>query len=317
MTIGEYFGARLKQKIRMHKLNHPDMWLGSLLAGISLLLLIWLGAAMFVSFPPSNLSRSVADSAVVRTLNDFLPPAPTIVAGLSRLIDPNSFPQVFTGHEPAPNSRRVTPTLKGFNPAIEADKDSVVKIEGKGCGGIVDGSGFVVDHNLVATNAHVVAGINRPFIKDANGLHQARVIWFDPDLDFAVLRSSNLAGNPLSFTAETQPDNTPAAVLGYPGGGDFDVESAVVLDHFLATGRNIYGQGETVRDIYEVDAHIIPGNSGGPIILPDGTVVGVVFAQSTKYEDIGYALTATKVQSEIASAKQQSGAVDNTRCTDD
>jgi S1-C subfamily serine protease len=317
MTLGEFVGAYAKRRIEPNGLNKPDIWLGSLTAGVSLLLLVWLGAAMIDSFPPSNLKHAVNESRIVQNLDGWLPPAPGVIAGLSHLIDPNGFPQVFTGKEPAPGIRSVTPSLKGFDDAIAATKASVVKIEGKGCGGIVDGSGFVVDNGLVATNAHVIAGINRPFIRDEKGLHQAQVIWFDPDLDFAVLRAGGLAGTPLSFNADTQADNTKAAVLGYPGGGDFDVESAVVLEHFLATGRNIYGQGETVRDIYELDAKVIPGNSGGPLVLPDGKVIGVIFAQSTRYENIGYALTAGKVQSEIAAAKERNQVVADTSCTDD
>jgi S1-C subfamily serine protease len=126
-----------------------------------------------------------------------------------------------------------------------------------------------------------------------------------------------LSGTPLAFTTATQATNTKAALLGYPGGGNFSASSAVILDNFLATGRNIYGQGETERDIYELDAHVIPGNSGGPLILSDGTVIGVIFAQSTKYQDIGYALTAYKVASEIATAKARNQVVANTSCTND
>src|SRR5665213_1034032 len=47
--------------------------------------------------------------------------------------------------------------------AVAKDEASVVKIEGDGCGGTVEGSGFIVSPGLVATNAHVVAGVTHPY----------------------------------------------------------------------------------------------------------------------------------------------------------
>jgi S1-C subfamily serine protease len=316
MSLGEYVGIRLKEKIRFGFLNHADNTLGSILSAITLLLVIWLSANIFSSLPSVGLRNAIADSRIVSALTQHLPPAPGVIARLGQLIDPNGFPQVFTGKEPTPNTTSVTPSLEGFDPAIAATKESVVKIEGQGCGGIVEGSGFVVGQGLVATNAHVVAGIDRPYITDANGTHRAMAIWYDPDLDFAVLRTSGLAGAPLSFDTTTSTNGTKTAVLGYPGGGPFDVESAVVLDHFIATGRNIYGQGATEREIYEVNSHIIPGNSGGPMISQDGKVVGVVFAQSTSYQDVGYTLTAKKAAAELKSAQSRNTPVSTAQCAE-
>jgi S1-C subfamily serine protease len=319
MGVGEYLGVRLKLTIRFSKfdrLNRADNAFGSGLAAITLLLIIWLSANIFASLPSSGLQTAIDDSKIVSALTNHLPAAPGVIAGLGKLIDPNGFPQVFTGREPAPQSSKVAPSLKGFDAAITADKASVVKIEGQGCGGIIEGSGFIVGNGLVATNAHVVAGISRPYISDENGTHRATAIWFDPDLDFAVLRASGLAGSPLSFDTTPHDNGTRAAVLGYPGGGPFDVESAVILDRFIATGRNIYGQGETEREVYEVNAHIIPGNSGGPIITKNGDVIGVVFAESTSYNHVGYTLTAKRVMSEINQAKQQNSSVSTASCAE-
>lgn len=76
----------------------------------------------------------------------------------------------------------------------------------------------MADPNLVATNAHVVAGVDNPAVIDANGVHPAAVVTFDPDLEFAVLRTSGLAGNPLPLDHSVAPRGTVAAALGYPGG---------------------------------------------------------------------------------------------------
>jgi S1-C subfamily serine protease len=245
-----------------------------------------------------------------------LPNAPTVIADLGNLIDPNGFPQVFIGNEPAPRTNINLPSLGSLQHAVNLDKNSVVKIEGQGCGGIVEGSGFDVGSDLVATNAHVVAGIRHPYVQDANGSHNGTVIWFDPNLDFAVLRVPNLAGQSLVLSSSHISHGTPAAVLGYPGGGPLTAGPAAVLDEFTASGRNIYGRGNTERDVYEIQANVIPGNSGGPLVAKDGTVIGVVFAESTAYQHIGYALTTSQVSTEINQAAASDQSVSTGRCAE-
>ena len=49
------------------------------------------------------------------------------------------------------------------------------------------------------------------------------------------------------------------------------------------------------RQIYSVRALVEPGNSGGPLLAPDGQVDGVVFAAAVGVKDTGYALTASEV----------------------
>jgi S1-C subfamily serine protease len=189
-----------------------------------------------------------------------------------------------------------------------------VKVEGQGCGGTVEGSGFVVGNDLVATNAHVVAGIDRPYVVDNNGLHKVTVIWFDPNLDFAVLQVSNLAGKPLTMIGGLVAADTPGAIMGYPGGGSLSASTAAVLDEFTAAGRNIYGESTTIRNVYEIQADVIPGNSGGPLIEANGTVIGVVFAESTTYQHVGYALTTSRVISEIHQAEARDQPVSTGQC---
>ena len=91
--------------------------------------------------------------------------------------------------------------------------------------------------------------------------------------------------------------------LGYPGGGGFTASGASVIDERAAAGRNIYNSGLTSRAVYEIDTVVLPGNSGGPLVLPDGTVVGVVFAKSEVSNNLGYALTAAQVISHLDQAK--------------
>ena len=315
LTFGEYLGLRLKQRL-FKQLNRVDNGLGSVLGIASVLLSVWLLASVAGNLPFNGLRQTVNNSRIISSLNRLLPPAPRVIANLSHLIDPNGFPDVFIGNEPLPHTRVNLPALGDLAAAVSADQNSVVRLKGEGCGGIVSGSGFVVGNGLVATNAHVVAGIAKPFIQDVNGTHPATVIWFDPDLDFAVLRASGLAGKPLALAPTAAASGTPAAVLGYPGGGDFKADPAAVLDRIKAGGRNIYGDGYSVRDIYEIQADIIPGNSGGPLVAKDGSVIGIIFAESTTYEHVGYALTTAKAGAEINQASIQNQPVSTGQCAE-
>lgn len=318
LAIGELIGTYLKDKLKIqYRIDRFDGYFGSAIAAISVLGIIWLVSAVVVSFPYPTAQQQVRGSTIISYMNRKLPPAPDIIAGLGKLIDPNGFPQVFTGNEPNQSERT---TIPGISPALQAAIDksklSTVKVEGLGCGGIVDGSGFVIGPDLVATNAHVVAGVRRPYIKDNNGQHSATAVWFDPALDFAILRTQNLAGPPLLVSNNTVASKSLGAVLGYPGGGPLTAGGAQVIDDFTARGRDIYGNGITERDVYSLAAKVIPGNSGGPVINADGTVIGVVFATSTAYDNVGYALSTPQIQAAMSQAQAQNRAISTGSCAE-
>ncbi len=317
LTVGEYLGLRLKHRLMaVQPINTYDNGLGAILGAVSLLLSIWLTAAVAASLPYPQLESVVRSSAIITLLDRALPDAPNLIADLGHLVDPNGFPQVFIGSEPIPRGNVHLPSLGELEPAVNRAKDSVVKVIGQGCGGVVEGSGFVIGSDLVATNAHVVAGIRHPFVQDSNGKHSGTVIWFDPNLDFAIMRVSNLAGGPLTIATNTVKSGTASAVIGYPGGGAFTAGPAAVLDSFTASGRNIYGTGNTSREVYEIQGAVIPGNSGGPLIDKSGTVIGVIFAESTSYKHVGYALTTPAVIGEINQAVSHGQPVSSGQCAD-
>lgn len=316
-SIGEYIGARLKgklEKVKIQALNKLDKGAGSITAGATFLLIFWLAAQVFGNVPISGMQQQIQGSTIIAQLNKALPPAPQVVARLGHLIDPNSFPDVFTGLEPNIDTTSPLPSIGELDEAVQRARASVVKIEGKGCGGISDGSGFVADTNLVITNAHVVAGVQNPYVIDGGGRHPATVLWFDSELDMAVLKADKLAGKPLAMQMQAAKNGTPGATLGYPGGGEFAAHPATIVDSFIAVGRDIYNQNTTRRNVYSVKSDIEPGNSGGPLINKEGDVIGLVFAKSTTYEDVGYALTMEQVISGLNQAKDRSKAVGTGNC---
>lgn len=316
LVAGEYIGIQLKYRVLPKKLHAADNSLGSMLSAVSLLVAVWLIASIINSAAAPEAREVVRDSRIINQLNRILPSAPRVIDKLSHLIDPNGFPDVFIGDEPVPRTPVNLPSLGDLAGAVKADRDSVVRIKGQGCGGIVSGSGFVVRPGLVATNAHVVAGISRPYVQDISGTHPGKAIWFDPNLDFALLKVDGLSEKSLKFNGSTVDRDTPVAVLGYPGGGNFSAKAGAVLQKIRAAGRNIYGDERVVRNVYEVHADIVSGNSGGPVVGKDGRVVGMVFAESTSYNHVGYALVSDHLDRTISQAANRGQAVGTGACAE-
>jgi len=316
LAISEVLGIFLKKKISAKKVNRVDSALGSLLGGISTVVAIWLAAAILIKLPYQSLKSEIQQSKIVATIDKALPSAPSVVTRMGTIIDPNGFPQVFVGTEPSPATPVNEPSLAAFQAVINKDSASVVKIEGRGCGGIVLGSGFVAGNGYIITNAHVVAGVSNPYVIDGNGQHNANVVFFDPNLDLAVLQTTDLAGQPLKIDQSLAAIGSQGVVLGYPGGGPFDAVPGAVADEFIATGRNIYNEGSTNREVYELQATVVPGNSGGPFVTTDGNVSGIVFAQSTVYNHVGYALAMQQVVSEFDQAKANPQSVSTGNCAE-
>ena len=304
--IGETLGLGLSGVAEKYKLGVLDGILGAAFGVVVALVSVWILAATFAQNAGPSLAAEIQGSQVLQALDRALPPAPEVVARLERYLGGGSFPEVFAGLEPAPAPPVTGPDAAAVNAAAAAGRAATVRVEGLGCGGLLEGSGFVVGHDLVATNAHVVAGISNPVVVDANGSHYAQVVVYDPNLDFAVLRTTNLAAAPLSIASTDEPRGTVGAVLGYPGGGSLTISPAAVLGHQIAVGRNIYDSGLTSRDIYTLQAVVRPGNSGGPLVTPSGQVVGIVFAMSTTNGDIGYALTSTDLGPDLSGAASAS-----------
>jgi S1-C subfamily serine protease len=103
-------------------------------------------------------------------------------------------------------------------------------------------------------------------------------------------------------------------VLGYPGGGSLKYSGAAVRRDITAVGRDIYGRSTVERDVYELQAVVRPGNSGGPFVLSGGEVAGVVFAASTTDGKIGYAITSTEVIPKLQQAEGRTQGVSTRGC---
>ena len=297
---GTAIGVALRDRLTWRPGRAVDAAAGSVLSGISVLLVAWLLATAVQRSSFTTLARSVQDSHVLAAVDNGIPGGVRdTFADLRQLAGNKTFPEVFAGL----HGQRIIATDPP-DPAIVSAigvvnaAASIVKIRGvaRSCNQRVEGSGFVIAPQRVMTNAHVVAGVRNPTIVLSTGVLPAEVVLFDPDRDIAVLRVPDLQRPPLRFRSTPPADaDDPAVIAGYPEDGPYTTVAARVRNHQKARAANIYERGTVIRDIYAVRGQVLPGNSGGPLLAPDGTVLGVVFAAAIGDSDTGYVLSAAEV----------------------
>lgn len=321
ITIGlsDTIGARLAHIVERIRLQAINQTLGAAVGLAGCLIIVWLGASMASALPSTQLRTDIRDSKIIAWLDQTLPPANNILSWLDSSLAQTKLPDIIKQLEPElpVNNTATLPASSEFASVLEQHKNAIVEIEGRTCGGVGVGTGFIAKYNVVITNAHVVAGMRYPYIEDANGRHRAEVIGFNPDLDIAILRTGGLAGKPIPLTTSIVPVSTQAIAVGYPGGGPQKVSPAAIIEMFTANSRDIYNESTSTRTLYAVKADIQPGNSGGPLLDKSGSVIGVIFAKSTAYDQVGYAIAMPAVIQELNKALQNSTTKDNLRCSVD
>jgi S1-C subfamily serine protease len=315
-TVGKFIGAKATWAVpKASPLGAVNSVGGLGVAVIVTLASTWLIGGMLaqVGLP---ITADFQESRVMRGLTDNLPPAPSVFSSIQRSLLPSGFPPVFAELEPSPAPEVPVTGIPNLDSIVAGARPSVLKISTLGCGRQTSGSGFVAAPGLVVTNAHVVAGVDRPSVIDSAGTHRTTVVLFDPKLDLAVLRTSGLAGRPLALQRGEAPRGQQGAALGFPGGGSFTVTPGAVRDLFEdAVGRDIYSRDLVSRNVYQIDAEVHPGNSGGPFVNSEGQVSGVVFASSLVNPKIAYALTSAEVAVRVDQARAVTAAVDTGPCT--
>lgn len=318
-AVGRQLGAHLSGRMRAHPVRHVDAAGGALIAAAGTLVFSWILASLLVSSPVPAIASQIQGSAILRGVTNVLPPLPTELASLANKLSADGFPVPVIDFEgPLPPVK--LPASGAVREAVMRAGPSTVKVIAYGCdnGELVEnGSGFVVDGDYVVTNAHVVAGSDKVVVADEVADHDATPIYVNPRFDLAVLKVPGLSDPSLSLDPDPVGRATKAVVLGYPGGGPFNAQPAGVLARLDARGFDIYNEAETTRWVYELQSLVRPGNSGGPLVEPDGLVVGVVFSRSASNDDIGFALASPGVLRRLDGAVHSpQRAVSTGRCID-
>jgi serine protease Do len=176
------------------------------------------------------------------------------------------------------------------------------------------GSGFVVQtdpYPLFVTNEHVVSDAKQVVLQlllYGEQQWEAEVVSVCSKFDLAVL----VLRKPEEFTKAMAERNIKLQALKLSSGAARMGEDVVALgfplgqDSLKISKGNIAGNEEVYSNIcIQSTAPISPGNSGGPLMSADGSVVvGVNFAKATKGENINYVIPAWRVQQLINKHKR-------------
>jgi S1-C subfamily serine protease len=311
-TIGQvalaWLGGMVRDRITWQPARVVDNGLGALVSVIAMLLVSWFLASSLRPGPVPTLSRQISDSRIITAVDGIMPEsANTLFSSFRRILDDSGLPTVFAGLSPE-SIRAVSPPTPEVarRAAIRTASASIVEIEGtaSSCSRRLDGSGFVIAPQHVLTNAHVVAGVAHPNVRVGGVGHRmpARVVVFDPRRDLAVLYVPDLRASALGLDDGGGRGDS-GVVAGFPQGGPFQLEPARIRDTIEARGPDIYQRSQVTRQVFSLYANVQPGNSGGPLLTPDGDVYGVVFAKSLDDPKTGYALTADEVAPVVTAGK--------------
>ena len=323
-TTGVFFGRRIRDRITGTRSLQLDSTLGSLLQAITVVLAAWLVALPLASASFPGLVAGVRGSEVLRAVDSVMP------ASAKRLP---------VGPAPAAQQLR----LPGRHQPVRADPDHPGRPAQPGPaeepGGDRRGRQRAQDPRpgpvlLAAAGGHRVR--DRPAAGDDQRARGRRHRG-DRGRGDQPARPHRRAGRPGSCSTTRRPtwpcsgcptwmptplnfQQSPASagddvlVLGYPLDGPFTATAGKIRQLINLKGPNIYDTGEITRQVYTVRAVVRSGNSGGPMIDPEGRVVGVVFGAALDDQETGFVLTVEQVSAALQSASQLTRAVDTGSC---
>ncbi|TDD16206.1 MarP family serine protease [Nonomuraea diastatica] len=323
-TIGQFASSTLGAVVRSHVTWEParvaDAVGGTFASALSVLVIAWLIGSLIVSTAFTPLVDQVKNSALLTTVDDAIPQAArNWQAPFKKFIDRSEFPPVFDAigagtiiDVPPPDQS----VLKGGD-ELERARRSIVKVQGnaQSCNKHIEGTGFVYAPGRIMTNAHVVAGVTRDLqiIDSTNTRHKAAVVRYNPRRDIAILYVPGLRLPQLAFDGDGGRGDD-AIVAGFPKGQGFTAVSARIGGQLDAEGPDIYREATVTRKVYAIRGQVLPGNSGGPLLTPEGRVYGVIFAAAINEEETGYVLTAEEVAPDAARGRNDTTPASTQEC---
>ncbi|MEV8636740.1 MarP family serine protease [Streptosporangium sp. NPDC051023] len=325
-TIGQFASSTIGAVVRSHVTWEPakvvDAVGGTFASAFSVLVIAWLIGSLIASSQFTMLSEQVNRSLLISTIDQAMPAAAKdFQKPFKDFIDTSGFPRVFDAiggsqivEVPPPDQS----VAKG--PQLKRARRGIVKVQGvaTSCRRHIEGTGFVFSQNKIMTNAHVVAGVNQGLeVTDyLNNVHPARVVLYNPDRDIAILYVPGLNMPILRFDG-TAKKGDDAIIAGFPHGQGYTLAEARIRVQQRAKGPDIYERKSVIRDVYSIRGTVRQGNSGGPLLTPDGRVYGVVFAAALNQQETGFALTAAEVSPDAEDGSKLFNAVSTQECNQD
>ncbi|HEY3335534.1 MAG TPA: MarP family serine protease [Candidatus Limnocylindrales bacterium] len=313
-ALGSALGHALADSLGAGVISGLDRAAGGIVGAAQAILIIWLAGGLLAVSGLPTLGRAAASSTAVRLTDRFLPAPTEVVGEIAGVIDASGLPDVFVGLEPVPLAPVDTPSDPRAAAIARAATPGTARVTARACDTQVTGTAAVIAPGYLVTNAHVVAGSSTIRVELPSGAADATVVLFDPTLDVALLYAPRIDAPALRFASSDPRRGALGAALGFARGGPLVVLPAAVTGGYAAQGRDIYGRALVTRDILELRAAVEPGDSGGPLILEDGTIGGLVFAESRTDDNVGYALTPTSVAVRVQPGLGRTGEVDTGAC---
>lgn len=158
------------------------------------------------------------------------------------------------------------------------------------------GTGIIVSENgYILSNCHVTGEkYSSCYVTLDNGnVYTANVVWSDIDLDLSICKINVNGLTPVVFgDSSSIKVGQSVYAIGNPIG--FEFRRTVTSGIISATNRTIRIQENEIdsymTDLIQTDATINPGNSGGPLLLADGSVIGINTVKVSSAEGIGFAV---------------------------
>lgn len=299
VVLGSVLGDVLAQTVKKRisggrKPGLIDALLGGVASGVAVAFLCWFVMAAVRPLAPEALGTAIADSRSYQVLDAAVPDQFDQLPGQAVELLVTELPKVFGGDEPTlpipePDNDSVD------SPGVIAAAASIVQVfsDAPSCRNDSTGSGWAVAAQRIVTNAHVIAGASAVSVS-VGGTGQrldAQVVAFDEDLDLAILAVPDLDVPVLARASENQEPGVDAVAAGFPYGGPYTISASRIRGTVIEADSDIYGGPGISRQVYAIRGTVRPGNSGGPLLTPDGRVAGTVFAMSTVDAQTGYVLT--------------------------
>lgn len=317
-ALTSILGRFLRDAITWSPARIVDNALGAALNVLALAVMTWILASAIAMLPRTEATSMIQQSKVVTTLDAIVPDqVRDAFIQLRDAVGEGALPRVFStlteivGPEvSAPDDSLVA------SPAIQQSALSVARIVGvaPACSTSLSGSGFFVGEGFVLTNAHVVAGVTEPEVQVGDQHWTASIVYFDPQLDVAALRIDANSVRALALRTTPPESGSDAVAIGYPGGGDLQVLPARIRALVQARGDDIYGKSGVQRTVITFKGNVIPGDSGGPLLAPDGAVQGMVFGSGIGDATTGFALASSELKPAIIAGSTAQAPVSTGTC---
>lgn len=317
-AAGAAAGAQVRGSVRNRTTRRIDSLFGAGFQALAMALVLWFISIPLAAAVPGQVGDAVRNSKVFTAIDAAAPAGVgKVPAKLAAMLDESGLPPLVSPFGPPRGAQVAAPDPDVVDPEMVANaRAAVVQVRGDAgtCQRKLTGSGFVVADNYVLTNAHVVAGTDVVSLDTVLGLKKAEVVFYDPDVDIAVLRVDHLGIDPLPWGQEPLQLGDDAVVMGHPLSGPFEAAPARIRGRLNISGPDIYAKGRVDREAYVIRGEIRQGNSGGPLLNPAGEVVGMIFGASLDSSNTGYALTGEQVRARVGDVEGLRDRVDTQAC---